>query len=70
MNCPNCKTPVGAPDWKARYTVLWSNGYGNKKRIFCDVCGQWSDIKTRYGSSIELTTQEVTIVHEPTHQPR
>lgn len=43
-NCPNCNTPVGAPEWKARKTYLWANQWGDKIRIFCDVCGQWSDV--------------------------
>lgn len=43
-SCPNCKTPVGAPEWKAHSTILWANQYGDKRRIFCDVCGQWTDV--------------------------
>lgn len=50
-SCPNCKTQVGAPEWKARSTILWANQYGDKRRIFCDVCGQWSDVKTVKGET-------------------
>lgn len=44
MYCPTCETDVGAPNWKARKTTLWSNQYGQGVRIFCDVCGQWTDL--------------------------
>lgn len=42
--CPNCKTEIGAPHWKARSTTLWANQHGDCIRIFCDNCGQWSDV--------------------------
>lgn len=45
--CPNCQTPTGAPKWEARETYLWANQYGYCKRVFCGVCGQWTDITVR-----------------------
>lgn len=42
--CPNCKTPVGSPDFKAHRTYLWANQHGDCIRIFCSVCGQWTDV--------------------------
>jgi len=65
MRCPNCQTITGAPGWKARYHVLWANGYGNGKRVFCDACGQWTDVITKYGLSAELTKTEMRVVHPP-----
>lgn len=65
MRCPNCNMLAGAPEWKARTHIKWSNKHGNCKRLFCDVCGQWSDITTKYGSSVELTTQTVVVIHPP-----
>lgn len=50
MNCPNCQTPAGAPDWKAHETYLWANQYGYSKRLFCSVCGQWTDFRDRHDS--------------------
>lgn len=50
MRCPNCKTLVGAPAWKARTTILHANKWGRVVRVFCGQCGQWSDIYVnRYG---------------------
>jgi RNase P subunit RPR2 len=45
MRCPNCRTLVGAPNWKARTTILHANKYGRTVRIFCEGCGQWTDVK-------------------------
>lgn len=63
MKCPICATPVGAPNWKARKTYLWSNGYGHKERLFCSVCGAWSDHETLYENGNEAI---VTIIQKPT----
>lgn len=48
MECPNCKTPAGAPGWKARTTYLWANQHGYSVRLFCSVCGQWTDFRDTY----------------------
>ena len=45
MNCGNCGSYV------KRWTFLWANQYGNKKRYFCHNCGQWTDIKHEYNSN-------------------
>jgi hypothetical protein len=37
MDCPNCGRR------RHRSAYLWKNGYGEKKRRFCDVCGCWWD---------------------------
>lgn len=44
MRCPNCKTLTGGPDWQARTTILHANKHGRTVRIFCEVCGQWTDV--------------------------
>lgn len=62
--CPNCNTKTGAPDWKARQHTIWSNGSGHKVRVFCDECGQWSDIVTLFSrASADVISEQVTIVH-------
>jgi hypothetical protein len=41
--CPACDAEVSKGD--ASMHVLWSNRHGSALRIFCDVCGKWSDRK-------------------------
>jgi len=65
MKCPNCNTPVGMPEWKARSYLVWRNAYGYCQRVFCGVCGQWTDITYKYGTSVELTTRTERVVKQP-----
>jgi len=60
-NCPNCNAPVGAPLWKAKSTFLWANKHGQKIRIFCHICGQWSDVTT----FVDMTPVRVEIRKQP-----
>lgn len=59
--CPVCLTPTNAPEWKARTTYLWANQHGQEERVFCDVCGAWSDVMT-LGDKI---TTRVLTTHSP-----
>ena len=50
MQCPNCKTLSGGLNWEARTTILHANKFGRCVRIFCNACGQWTDVYVnRYG---------------------
>lgn len=51
MNCDNCNSHI------KRWTYLWSNGHGNKKRYFCHNCGQWTDVKHMY--QLNTLTKEI-----------
>ncbi len=55
FRCACCLTVPGAPDWNAYSTVLWANGHGIEKRIFCRVCGAWTDVKLLYATDETLT---------------
>lgn len=56
--CPNCGTQCGArDDWQAHYHILWANGYGQEVRVFCRLCGQWSD--NRYLNKNGVITSRV-----------
>lgn len=39
--CPACGAKVA--DYNAHMTILWRNQHGAAIRIFCNVCGQWTD---------------------------
>lgn len=62
--CRICGTKVGAPNWDARYTVLWANQHGRKIRIFCKHCGAWTDLRQIYSSEDDAL---VTVVRKPTN---
>lgn len=65
MNCPHCQTPAGPPEWKARKHILWANQHGRKTRLFCKVCGAWTDFTLRYGSDRASDTETMTMVKMP-----
>lgn len=64
--CPNCKTITGLPDWKARYTYLWANQYGQCIRIFCKQCGQWTD-RTWIYSTDKVTSEVIQVPKDWQH---
>lgn len=64
FKCAVCLTVPGAPDWKARATISWVNQFGIKKRIFCDVCGSWTDVRLIYATDETLTV----VVKKGNHQ--
>jgi len=64
FRCVVCNTEPGAPEWKARRAVLWANQYGREERIFCDVCGAWSDVRLIYESE---NGEQKTLVCRPTN---
>jgi Fe2+ or Zn2+ uptake regulation protein len=41
-------------------TYLWANQHGFAKRVFCDHCGQWTDV-----SYCDSEGWVLRIVHEP-----
>ena len=48
--CGNCGQEAGNPFRAAYSTYIWSNQHGYEKRVFCMVCGCWTDIKYLYAS--------------------
>lgn len=65
MNCPHCETPAGPPEWKARQTTLWANQYGYKVRLFCKVCGAWTDFTMQCGADRASDTETMAVVRSP-----
>lgn len=61
FSCANCGEKSGAPLWRARHTRLWTNQHGFCVRLFCDVCGQWTDLERLYDSPGDI----VTVRREP-----
>lgn len=44
-------------------TYLWSNQHGFAKRVFCDSCGQWTDIEytDRHGWSKKVRREAQSV---------
>lgn len=64
FKCAICNTLPGAPAWEAKSHILWANQYGRKERIFCKVCGAWTDVRLIYASE---NGEQKTVVKQPTN---
>lgn len=64
--CGECGAKVSENN--AQMTVLWSNQHGSAIRVFCDLCGVWTDWK-RTSQSASFRTFRPIIPH-PTYVDR
>lgn len=59
--CAECYAKVS--EGNAHMHVLWANQHGAKIRIFCDMCGDWSDWVKTSKSGLCVTVFTPTIHH-------
>jgi hypothetical protein len=53
-DCPHCGAKRHDVRYQIQISYLWANAHGEEIRIFCHVCGWWSDVKgNKNGVTVE-----------------